>query len=128
MVATKKCNCCKQTLPLTSFNKRSDARDGHQHTCRECTARLCAKWAKANPERRRAAQKRYAKKHPQKRQAQNRITYLVTSGQMPPASKRRCVGCGKQAQEYHHFMGYAPRNRERVIPVCKACHAVADRN
>jgi hypothetical protein len=32
----KRCSTCKQWKPLTEFNKRATARDGHQWSCRDC--------------------------------------------------------------------------------------------
>lgn len=34
--ATKKCQRCGKELPLSSFNKRRDSRDGLQYMCKEC--------------------------------------------------------------------------------------------
>ena len=35
--ATKKCKRCGKELPLSSFNKRRDSRDGLQYMCKECS-------------------------------------------------------------------------------------------
>lgn len=32
----KRCSTCKEWKPLTEFNKRSTAPDGHQWSCRDC--------------------------------------------------------------------------------------------
>lgn len=39
-MTTKKCGKCKQTLPLTEFNKKSSNKDGHSGTCKLCTSDL----------------------------------------------------------------------------------------
>lgn len=36
VVATKKCNKCGRTLPVTDFNKCKSNKDGLQYHCREC--------------------------------------------------------------------------------------------
>ena len=36
MTQSKRCASCKQSRPLTEFNRRSKSRDGLQPTCREC--------------------------------------------------------------------------------------------
>ena len=32
----KICTCCKKTLPLSAFNKKSDSPDGLSYYCKEC--------------------------------------------------------------------------------------------
>lgn len=35
----KKCACCGQQLPLSSFNKSKQSQDGHYTYCRECVSK-----------------------------------------------------------------------------------------
>ena len=47
---------------------------------------------------------------------------------LPPLNSQMCVGgCGRQAEQYHHFTGYKPWQLLDVIPVCRYCHSLADR-
>jgi hypothetical protein len=34
----------------------------------------------------------------------------------------KCRDCNEQAEEYHHYLGYAPEHWLDVIALCKDCH------
>jgi hypothetical protein len=36
-------------------------------------------------------------------------------------------GCGRRAEQYHHYIGYEDWQLLDVIPVCRHCHSLADR-
>lgn len=61
-----------------------------------------------------------------KKQARDRIAYLVRIGRIPRARRQACAECGTRAAEYHHRNGYGIGYHEDVIPLCKWCHAQAD--
>ncbi len=50
------------------------------------------------------------------------IGYMIRSGRLKPAKKRRCVDCNKRAQQYDHHEGYGGKNKTNVQPVCCSCH------
>ena len=52
----KKCACCGQELPLSSFNKSKQSPDGHYTYCRECVSkRNKEKYAKMKSEKQSSA-------------------------------------------------------------------------
>jgi hypothetical protein len=54
--------------------------------------------------------------------AKNKVKNEVRRGRMPHVSSHLCA-CGRQAQVYHHHLGYAPEHWLDVTPECKSCHA-----
>ncbi len=45
-----------------------------------------------------------------------------------PLDFQKCAGgCGRRAEQYHHFAGYEDWQLLDVIPVCRFCHSLADR-
>lgn len=57
-----------------------------------------------------------------KRQAKDRISYLVRVGKLSPARNRACTYCGLMAADYHHYNGYGVGHHEDVAPSCRSCH------
>lgn len=43
-ITTKYCSKCKRDLPVTSFNKSKNTKDGLQYHCRECHAEIMRKY------------------------------------------------------------------------------------
>ena len=69
-----------------------------------------------------ANQKAYAEAHPEQIQAQHAVNHAVERGEIGPARDFCCVYCGQQADEYHHWHGYAEAHWMDVVPVCFRCH------
>lgn len=46
----KRCSCCEQQLPLTSFSRNRQAKDGLHYYCRACAAAKQREWAANNAE------------------------------------------------------------------------------
>lgn len=55
---TKRCRVCEQDLPLDLFYRHSRSRDGLKRLCKACSNAEAHAWALANPEKRRATEKR----------------------------------------------------------------------
>lgn len=53
--------------------------------------------------------------------AQQAVLKAVSNGELQPVKTRKCHGCNKQAQHYHHE-SYAPQDRLCVVPLCSKCH------
>lgn len=149
---------CGRVLPLSAFSKDRSQSSGLRCQCRECqqaerkkwhaanksrnnakskrwrirnrvrAIALTKKWKAANSEANKIHDKRTRKKHPKRTQARARIGDLVHRGKIPAAKTLECAECGKQAQQYHHHLGYAPEYQEDVVPVCLDCHAKLDTN
>ncbi len=66
-------------------------------------------------------------KYPERIKAMNAVNHAVTRGDLPHVSLCRCVQCPRQAQEWHHYKGYAPEHWLDVLPLCIPCHR-NDRN
>lgn len=92
-----------------------------------------------NKERHRAIQRRYSASEKgramQRRKYQRRkakdlnkvrvraaLSHAIADGKLPSASRLICSECGKQAEQYHHHLGYEPEHWLDVIPLCKKCH------
>ena len=63
------------------------------------------------------------RKSPMKSNAKVAVYNAVHSGKLPYPNTLKCVKCGKQAQQYHHYKGYAKEHWLDVQPVCKICHS-----
>jgi hypothetical protein len=50
------------------------------------------------------------------------VKYAVRIGIIPRATTQKCFKCNKNANQYHHYLGYEKENWLKVIPVCKKCH------
>lgn len=133
------------------FNKSSKASDGLRTECKACrkpfsrdyyernTGKIkeyvqqwqrdnYEKWREYetksrhnNPEPSRNSVKRYMKKYPEKRRAQQAVKYAVRVGKLPKVETCLCKFCGEQAEAYHHW-SYLPEHKLDVIPLCTMCH------
>ncbi len=71
---------------------------------------------------RRKASKRYNLRYPERIKAKNAVDNAVASGKIPRIKTLKCNYCPKQAEQYHHYLGYAPEHWFDVIPTCIKCH------
>ena len=66
-----------------------------------------------------------------KKQARGRVTYLITSGRLPPAKEVPCTDCGHLGPDsrhsYDHYLGYGADHHEDVQAVCYQCHHERER-
>jgi hypothetical protein len=60
-------------------------------------------------------------KYPDKVKARNAVNHAIEAGRIASAKQFKCQYCNKQAQQYHHWRGYAPEQWLDVIPVCRVC-------
>jgi hypothetical protein len=68
----------------------------------------------------------YRDKYRERYREKNRAREAVRD-KFPSASTKMCLHCGKQAKDWHHHRGYDRAHRFDVIPLCKKCHAIADK-
>ena len=146
---TKLCSRCQETLPVAEFHKNRTKKDGLHSQCKICRKRYSlSAVARAYQKRydysaaRKAARRRYnsselgrathcrnnekhKKRHPDREKARNAIQKLFVAGKLPRAKTLKCIDCGAQAKEYHHYLGYSEEHRLDVIPLCKQCHTAA---
>ena len=146
----KTCCTCKQIKIFSEFYKNRTTRDGYHSECKIC----CSKYQKKyhHTEQCKVAYKRYNQskkgrvnqklfrqtdkfkiatklshiRHPEHIKARAATTRAVISGKLPRPDTLQC-SCSKQAEQYHHYLGYKPKHRLDVIPVCKKCHTIIER-
>ncbi len=54
--------------------------------------------------------------------AHSAVSRAKRRGDLPALSTLRCHDCGKPAECYHHYLGYAPEYRLHVQALCHSCH------
>lgn len=69
----KTCSTCKQSKPLTEFNKARTQPDGHDYRCRECKRASDRAHYARNSERLKAYQKNYRATHAEKLKEYDRV-------------------------------------------------------
>ncbi len=148
----KQCCICKQIKPLPEFYKNIRRKDGYQTYCKICDREYKRKYVNTPKAKERikkynqselgkeivlkAAQK-YRKVHrmklrektkinyhknPEKGHAKYKVFKAIEKGILKPATDFKCVCCEKQANKYHHHLGYAQEHCLSVQPVCNSCH------
>jgi len=55
------------------------------------------------------------------------IHNAICRGQFPSPKALGCLCCDKDAQVYHHHMGYAQEHWFDVLPLCRLCHSAIHR-
>jgi len=133
---------------IHDFYKHKGNSDGHSYSCSDCMLKACREYCKSEQgnnirhtynqtdkckemkkayERSEAGQKvrkRNLNKFPEKRKARKVISNAIRDGKLPKVPTLICEICGNKADEYHHYKGYAPKNRFDVIPLCRSCHII----
>lgn len=95
---TKKCTICRESKPLSGFNKKSSRKDGLQSMCRECSNAR----GRAHYKKNRAKYKRKARKRNNRVRDENKrriFEYLAEHG---------CTDCGItdiRVLEFDHVTG-----------------------
>ena len=74
----------------------------------------------------RVSREKYYYKNKFKVQARSSVSYAVKTGKLPRPDFLQCSCCPKQAQEYHHYLGYVPEHWLDVVSVCTKCHTILD--
>lgn len=75
-----------------------------------------------HPERVKATKERYCAQYPNRSKARHALNHAISMGKLPPVKTLQCHYCPKQAQQYHHYKGYAKENWLEVLPACVSCH------
>lgn len=147
-IQTKDCYKCKQIKPISEFHKHK--RKGFQHYCKPCqkkynqgernkafqkryrqskegkAANLKAfkKYQKTQKYKvaTRNRSKRYKIIHPELIKANKAVSNAIRDGKLPRPDTLQCNYCPKQAEQYHHWKGYAKEHWLDVVPACRKCH------
>lgn len=124
----KQCSKCKQIKPTFEFSKHH--KHGYQYWCKECKRKNdyknSAKGKIVHKRHRqtkkyKARRKRYLIRYPEYKTARNAVSNAIIAGKLSRPNIFQCP-CGKQAEQYHHHLGYAPEHWLDVTPVCCKCH------
>jgi len=141
-IVTKRCCHCNEFKPISEFWKNRSAADGLQYRCKACQAAathacqttergraLCRIRALAHQKtakgRASAERQRIRQRDTGMSKARDAVKFAVRTGKLPRVSTLSCP-CGKQAQHYHHHLGYSREHRLDVLPLCAVCHKAAD--
>lgn len=139
MIQEKKiCNKCKQLKFLNNFGREKKSFDGRRSICKDCRAEYQREYyhsgnGKSVNERyflsekgrvaKREGQKRYKKRYPKKVKAGKAVEYAIRQGHLLHPSDCLCAICSsRNAEHYHHYMGYEKDHWLDVMPVCISCH------
>ncbi len=148
----KTCSKCKKPKSLSEFHKNRYKNDGLQDSCKSCgkirqreyqrTANGKAAILKAvkkyqktvkgratqrlyrQSEKAKAAQKLFREHHQNYIKAVRAVNSAVKSGELMSPKYFLCYeeSCFEQAEEYHHYKGYAKEHWLDVDPLCIKCH------
>lgn len=146
-VSVKFCPVCQTTKPVTDFYRCKSFRDGLDRRCSLCSKasrdqyrqtsagkeahRLESKRFRKTPKGvaiHRAGSARYYAKNKTSPLLRSRqaIRRAINSGKIPSARTLKCTHCDKQADGYHHHLGYERKHWLDVIPLCDLCHKKAE--
>lgn len=78
----KYCFKCKLILPIDQFGKDRQKKDGLYSYCKSCNSKKASEWCRTNRARAGNNSKKYKKRYPIKRAAQNLIKNLIRSGKL----------------------------------------------
>ena len=95
----KVCNQCKTEKPLSSYNKKSSAKDGHYHTCKPCKASIDKDYRDRNKERLKLNNSLYRKENRSAIAATNRKRYYSCTSEEIEERKRKKREYAKNSSE-----------------------------
>lgn len=120
----KRCWSCRSWREHASFGSDRSRADGLEMACRDCVKlkhKRFYKNRKPHPGRRVVAARDGDKK-----QARQRVNYLVVQGLIQNPNSAPCSRCAHSGEdrrhELHHHKGYAAEHHEDVIVLCAKCH------
>lgn len=149
-IITKRCSSCKNYLPIKEYNKDRSRIDGLNHYCRKCSKEkdhkyrhsshginithlyiksdahktACKRYRQSEKGKTvmRRAFKKYKAKNPLLIQAISKVNNSIKGMKLPKPNTLPCYCCNRQAEQYHHYLGYEPEHWFDVLPVCRKCH------
>lgn len=136
-IITKRCCYCKQIKTLSEFNKNRSTKDNLTCRCRMCR-NIYQKYYRESKRgkiatnrytqsekgkaTRRKIQQRFRIRHPNRHKPLHKVSHAIEASKLSRPDTLQCNYCPNQAQEYHHYKGYAQKHWLDVIPVCRKCH------
>jgi len=121
---TKQCTRCNQILPLETFVKDKNKRDGHASLCKPCNATRLREHRQDNLEQRRAYEREWYKNHAHSERAKEKLERREIKRRNlanPPSipESKYCPGC-KNTKPGELFYRTAS-NRDGFSTYCKDC-------
>lgn len=147
----KWCYKCKSWKKPSEFGSNRAKKDGLATECKVCANTNAMRYAHSphgsqirklyeqrdsvkkrkadyeHSERGKQKKKKNLNKFPERRKARRMINNAIRDGRFPHISMQKCIICSKPAEEYHHYLGYAPEHWFDVQAVCKSCHIILDK-
>ena len=65
---------------------------------------------------------RFKAHHPNQIKASSVVNSEIRAGRLDRPDTLQCHYCPKQAEQYHHYLGYEPEFWLDVVPACLECH------
>lgn len=109
---SKQCSRCHQWRPRTEYRSAKKTRDGLYAWCNPCSLEYRREWAKANPERQRAAKQREYSRHADKYR-EYRQQYYRENKERVDEHNRRAYHENREARREYSRQYYA-KNRDRL--------------
>jgi len=105
------CWQCAKWIPIDKFYKRGFVIDNHVRKEQKYNHR-CPQCVKEN-------NKMYDEAY---NYAGDKVAAAIRRGELQPIQEKKCIRCGAQAIDYHHYKDYEEDNILEVVPVCRKCH------
>lgn len=148
---TKVCVVCRESKPLSEFNRHKLARDGRQSYCKLCFRKYQRKWKRSNPNRYGDYNREYGKKYGKhyrlsaegryrertKRGNRRGIKFSITKDEFVlwfNSQEKKCHYCGQPLVDYKNgtMQGLTmdrPNNREpykigNIVLACRRCNTM----
>ena len=149
---TRHCCMCKQIKPVSEFYKSK--RDKYQTYCKICDRgykrkyvctpkavkrikqynqsehgkeiirKVARKYKASHQEKLRKDSKIRYHRNPEKAHAKYIVHKAIKDKKIKPPYVFKCTCCHKQAQKYHHHLGYSTEHCLSIQPICNSCHTL----
>ena len=121
VIRMEKAHCpdCGRDLPRAAFQRNATRVDCLNAQCRDCDSRRTSDWARKNPEKARAQNRR--------RRARKRENGVVPYDEADvwAAYNHACIACGSPGEHVDHFQPIAKGGADALVNVvilCEACN------
>lgn len=125
----KRCPRCGETKPLEAFNRNRSRPSGRQDYCKTCTRShrkanrekrraMQRDWRRRNPDKIRQYRRTRESNHPEKEAANAAVRAAVDAGRLVRATV--CEYCGNATKTEGHHRDYS--KQLEVVWLCHDCH------
>jgi hypothetical protein len=133
----KRCSKCHRVLPIDSFYRRSNRKDGHNSSCKACDAIYGKGYRAANLEKCRQRVANYTATHPEQKRRHRKKYYATHREDVCQRRKVYYANHREQIHQSHETYRIAHReqankrntiyriaNREQLLQYARAYHAI----